>query len=96
MKPLKQLIIGTVLGAVVILGVAAAKPNEPKKYEYIEVSIGGLDNYKVFGADPEGIPKAPDSKTLAGMLNFYGDKGYEFVVERPQGSYSGFLFKKAK
>lgn len=96
MKPLKQLIIGTVLGAVVILGVAATTPNEPQKWEYIQVTVMALTDWQVFSAKPSGTPKAPNSESLASILNFYGSKGWEYVEERQGRSSSDLFFKKAK
>ena len=83
MKSLKQLIIGTVLGAVVILGVAATTPNEPQKWEYIDITVLKEEKreavVKVISAHPHGTPKAPPTNSISDLLNFYGSQGWELV-----------------
>ena len=95
MKPLNKLFIGTVLGAVVILGVAATTPKEPQKWEYLQVLVSQSVDFKskVYDLWPEGKDTKPAERlTQAQIFDYYGNKGWEYVGEKAEI----VLFKRPK
>ena len=97
MKSLSKLIFGTVLGAVVILGVAATSQPEVQKWEYLQIGISKKTS-KVVLVDPQGREPAarPPVLSAARVLNFYGEQGWDLLYEVERGTRILLTFKRPK
>ena len=89
MKSIKRLLIGTVLAAVVILGVGAVQPQKDRKWEYVNVTSiyvnEGSKTRLYYGTEPnEYSPKKGATALNDGHELFYRNLDSTVLKERTE------------